>query len=197
MLRYVITDRSRFGGDLAAMLQRLLDLAPSVDYIQLRERDLSAVELENFTRELIAACGHLPKAPRILVNHRADVALACAAGVHLRSGAGELGPAQIRDLYARVNLPTPVVSISCHTLEEVRRAREAAVDLILFGPVFEKLILGEKTLDGGGLELLRVACEIAAPVPVLALGGVTESRLPSCLEAGAAGVAAIRLFLQQ
>jgi thiamine-phosphate pyrophosphorylase len=198
MLRCVITDRSHFGGDLAAMLQRLVVLAPTVDYIQLRERDLPAADLEKFARELVAACDALPRRPRILVNHRADVALACHAhGVHLRSGPDELTPAQIRDLYARVGLPAPVISISCHTLDDVRRAREAGADLILFGPVFEKLISRENALAGSGLDLLRQACEIAGPTKVLALGGVTESRLPSCLEAGAAGVAAIRLFLQQ
>jgi thiamine-phosphate pyrophosphorylase len=198
MLRYAITDRSRFGGSLAAMLQRLVDLAPSVDYIQIRERDLAADELERFTQELMSAFADVPRRPQVLINHRADIALACRAdGVHLRSGAGELSAAQIRELYQRAGLPAPVISISCHSLPEVQSARDSGVDLILFGPVFEKLISAENSLAGSGPELLRQACEIAAPTKVLALGGVTEAHIPACLAAGAAGVAAIRLFLQQ
>jgi thiamine-phosphate pyrophosphorylase len=195
MLRYAITDRGLFGGSLPAMLQHLVAVAPKVDYIQVRERDLPAADLELFAREVLAA---IASGPQILINHRADVALATRAdGVHLRAGSGELHPAQIRDLYARAGRPAPVISISCHSLDDVRRARESAVDLILFGPVFQKLISGENSQTGTGLDLLRQACEIAAPTKVLALGGVTESKISACMEAGAAGVAAIRLFLQQ
>lgn len=195
MLRYAITDRALFHGDLAAMLQHLVIIAPSVDYIQLRERDLPAADLEHFARELLAA---IPTSPRILINHRADIALATRAhGVHLRSGSDELTAAQVRELYSRTGLSAPIVSISCHSLEEVRRARESAADLILFGPVFGKLISEKNSLPGTGLDLLHHACEIAAPTRVLALGGITEAKIPACLQAGAAGVAAIRLFLQQ
>jgi len=195
MLRYAITDRALFRGDLSAMLRRLVDIAPSVDYIQIRERDLTAADLEIFTREVLAA---IPGGPRVLVNHRADVAVATDAhGVHLRSGSDELSSPQIRELYARSGLPAPTISISCHSLDDVRRVRQADVDLILFGPVFEKLISGERVGAGSGVALLRQACEIAASTKVLALGGITASRIPACREAGAAGVAAIRLFLQQ
>jgi thiamine-phosphate pyrophosphorylase len=195
MLRYAITDRGIFGGALPAMLQHLVTIAPSVDYIQIRERDLPAAEMEIFTGELLAA---VPHGPQVLVNHRADVALATHAhGVHLRSGSDELTAEQVRELYDRAGLPAPTISISCHSLEEVRRAHEAAVDLVLFGPVFEKFISGENSLPGTGLDLLRQACGIAAPTRVLALGGMIESNIPLALQAGAAGVAAIRLFLQQ
>jgi thiamine-phosphate pyrophosphorylase len=195
MLRYAITDRSQFGGSLPAMLQRLVTIAPALDYIQIRERDLPAAKLETFARELLAA---IPNGPRILINHRADVAIATHAhGVHLRAGSEELSAVQVRELYHRAGLASPIISISCHSLDEVRLARDFAADMILFGPVFEKLISGEKVLSGTGLDLLSKACDLAAPTKVLALGGVTESKIPACLEAGAAGVAAIRLFLQQ
>ena len=66
---------------------------------------------------------------------------------------------------------------------------------MVFAPVFEKG--GER---GVGLEALRAACRAspdaspAVTLPVLALGGVTLDNAQACLEAGAAGIAGIRLF---
>jgi thiamine-phosphate pyrophosphorylase len=139
----------------------------------------------------------------LLINSRADAAVAAGAdGVHLTSGEGELTPAQIRTLYAAAGQPQPVVSISCHTLADVTRARMLAPSLILFGPVFEKVVSDPATQHtteafisrGIGLNLLGTACAAAVPVPVLALGGITGANTPDCLEAGAAGIAAIRFF---
>jgi thiamine-phosphate pyrophosphorylase len=79
----------------------------------------------------------------------------------------------------------------------VARARDSAASLILFGPVFEKRIGVKPIAAGAGLDLLRAACAAAAPVPVLALGGITQANTAACLAAGAAGIAAIRLFLHE
>jgi thiamine-phosphate pyrophosphorylase len=46
-----------------------------------------------------------------------------------------------------------------------------------------------------GLEVLADACRTAGKMPVYALGGVNQTNAASCIEAGAAGVAGIRLFL--
>ena len=193
MLRYAITDRSLFGGSLDALLDRIVEIAPSIDFLQIRERDLFVAELEGFTTRVIAALSRLAVRPRVLVNHRADVAMACAAdGVHLRSPAsGELAPDDLRAMYAKAGLPAPVISASCHSLEEISGCLEA--DFILFGPVFEKVGAAEK-IPGLGLEMLRRGCVAAHPAKVLALGGVTEANAASCSEAGAAGIAGIRLF---
>jgi thiamine-phosphate pyrophosphorylase len=217
MLRYAITGRLRFAADEPARQAALLAqgarlAADGIDFIQLREKDLSAAALAALARRLLATLRADPThpAPRLLINSRADIAIAtCADGVHLTSAPGSLTPAQVRTLYAAASLPEPIVSLSCHTLAEVARAASFAPDerptLILFGPVFEKVIaedrapeksLGDKKISPGtGLDLLRAACAAAAPVPVLALGGINRSNTDACLDAGAAGVAAIRLFL--
>jgi len=85
-----------------------------------------------------------------------------------------------------------VVSAACHSAEEIRQANGAS--MLLFSPVFEK-VNGEAHLRGQGLAALRAAVDLASSVPVLALGGVTEKNAAACLQSGAAGVAAIRLFL--
>jgi thiamine-phosphate pyrophosphorylase len=222
MLRYAITDRARFAGDepqrQAALLAQAARLAADgIDFLQLREKDLPAAALASLARRLLATlrADSTRSEPKLLINSRADIAVAiCADGVHLTSAPGSLTPLQVRALYAAASLPEPVVSLSCHTIAEVARAASASADerptLILFGHVFEKIVAeiaapevqasekstGNKTISAGaGLDLLRAACAAAAPVPVLALGGINRSNTDTCLDAGAAGVAAIRLFL--
>ncbi len=199
-LRYAITDRAGFAGDESARQAALLAqvgtmAAQAVYFVQLREKDLEAGALATLARSLLAALRSHSPAPKLLINSRADVAIAVAAdGVHLTSSAGELTPAQVRQLYAAANLPEPVVSVSCHALAQVTRACEFGASLILFGPVFEKRVVGELVASGTGLDLLREACQTAAATPVLALGGITAANSEPCLAAGAAGIAAIRLF---
>ena len=193
MLRYAITDRSAYGGDEVYRRERVVLearrwAAEGIDFVQIREKDLQAGELAELTRRVMAAVRG--SSTKVLVNSRMDVAVATGAdGVHLTSAAGELTAAQVRRVFAGA-----VVGVSCHSVEEVERAREAGVDLIVFGPVFEKRVEGRVVLRGEGLEVLRRACVVAGGVPVLALGGVTMVVGGECVEAGAAGVAGIRLF---
>jgi thiamine-phosphate pyrophosphorylase len=94
-------------------------------------------------------------------------------------------------VYARAG-GEAVISAACHSPDEIRQA--AGASLLLFSPVFEK-VSGEKVTIGQGLVALRAAVDLARPIPVLALGGVTERNAAACVQAGAAGIAAIRLFL--
>jgi len=210
MLRYAITDRLRLASTEPARREALLNQAREcaaeyVDYLQLREKDLGAQQLAELARALLQVLRRSPHTSRtrLLINSRADVAVATGAdGIHLTSAESELTPDQINSMYAAAHLPQPLVSISCHSLAEVLRARALAPSLILFGPVFEKVVSDPATAHttealisrGTGLNLLRTICDAAAPVPVLALGGITQENIPDCLEAGAAGIAAIRLF---
>jgi thiamine-phosphate pyrophosphorylase len=210
MLRYAITDRMRLGTSEPLRRAALLDqarqcAAGGVDFLQLREKDLSPRDLVEIARAILVILKAQPedKRIRLLINSRADVAVAATAdGVHLTSAEGAITPAQVRALYISARLPEPITSISCHTLADVTRARPLAPSLILFGPVFEKVVTNSATQHttealiscGTGLDLLRTACATAAPTPVLALGGVTKANAPECVEAGAAGIAAIRQF---
>lgn len=200
MLRYAITDRALFPGDEARRQDELLRQAfhwvrDGFDYIQLREKDLPDAALASLAGEILEAIGSKPSHTRLLINSRPEVAIAIGAhGVHLTAAADEMTPAQVRSLYASVGLPAPIVSVSCHTLDEVQRAHDNRADAVLFAPVFEKIVDAGEAIPGQGLERLRDACAAAAPIPVFALGGVTRENVPSCVAAGAAGIAGIRLF---
>jgi thiamine-phosphate pyrophosphorylase len=200
MLRYAITSRVLYRGDerekQAALLHEAARwAAEDVDFIQLREKDLCAADIAALAREILKAIARTNSHTKLLINSRPDIAIATSArGVHLTAASGELTPDEVRRIYASPSLPVPFITTSCHSLEEARRVREDQVDGILFGPVFEKISAGHKALAGQGLDQLRDACMAARPIPVYALGGVTLENAASCVEAGASGIAGIRLF---
>ncbi len=194
-----ITDRSQFAGGHAQQEARLLGkiaecAAAGVDYIQLREKDLSGRDLEGLAeRALSAFPGGSPI--RLLINSRIDVALACgASGVHLP--AQNVSAGEARAVFTRVGAVPPIISVSCHTEEEVAQAQLDGADFVVFGPVFEKA--GQASSEG--VQLLSRMCHkkpvAGVAVPVLALGGITLENAGSCNRAGARGIAAIRLFQQ-
>jgi thiamine-phosphate pyrophosphorylase len=202
LLLYYITDRSQFPGNTEARRARLLEKIAEaaqvgVDYIQLREKDLPIRELEALARQAFGVIrdGIAPTAlapTRLLINSRTDVALAVGAeGVHLR--ADDISPSNVQQIWkgAAGAKAHAIVSISCHSLEEVARADDGEdTDLALLAPVFAKH--GSPGSTPTGLGTLRQACR--HKIPVLALGGVTLENARRCVEAGAAGIAAIRLF---
>jgi thiamine-phosphate pyrophosphorylase len=200
MLRYAITSRALYPGDKrhqqAALLHEVSRwVADGVDFIQLREKDLPASDIAALAREILETIAAKASPTKLLINSRPDIALSTGAhGVHLTAQPDELTIAQVRSLYDSANRPASIIAISCHTLEEINRARLNQADAILFAPVFEKIFAGQTAAPGQGIDRLRAACLAASPIPVYALGGVTWENARSCLDAGAAGVAGIRLF---
>jgi thiamine-phosphate pyrophosphorylase len=196
MLLYYITDRKGFPGSESeqcyALIRRITGAASAgVDWIQLREKDLSPRELEDLTGEALRAVRDHSAATKLLINGRTDVALACGAdGVHLRGG--EMAALDVRTLWIQCRDVAPLIGVSAHTATDVRDARTQRADFVVFAPIFEKVPTGSQ---GIGLEALREACaEADEDFGVLALGGVTVSNARSCIAVGATGVAGIRLF---
>jgi thiamine-phosphate pyrophosphorylase len=207
---YYITDRTAFPGDERTRCRRLLDkiseaASQGVDYIQLREKDLPTRELEALARETVQiildqnklTTDHRPRTTALLINSRTDVALAVsAAGVHLP--ANNISPQEVRAFWKcgagaharEIQQQDPLIAVSCHSPQEVAQAAAAKATFAVLAPIFEKQ--NAPGTRPQGLDKLRQACE--EKIPVLALGGVTLHNAQSCLEAGAAGIAAIRLF---
>jgi thiamine-phosphate pyrophosphorylase len=185
--RYYITDRKHASGAEPLIAFIAQNLAAGADMIQIREKDLNARELAAFARRVLSLPN--PRGVPVLVNDRADVALACgAAGVHLPSNA--LPPSELR----RIAPAEWLIGVSCHSVEEVRRAEQEAATFVVFGAVFAPL---SKTSAGEpcGLHGLERAARAVA-IPVYALGGITEANAADCISAGAAGIAGITLFQQ-
>ena len=140
-LSYYITDRWQLASLAGAerlepvgmdLLRRKVRSAfqAGVDYVQVREKDLEARPLAALVEDLAGMAEK--RGSRLLVNGRADVALASKAdGVHLP--ADSLPAAAVRSLVGR----DQSVGVSCHSPQEVEQAAAAEVDYVLLGPVFE------------------------------------------------------------
>ena len=180
-----ITDRTSLEGGLLPQIARALEAG--ADLVQIREKDLSSRELYELVRDVLGFKN--PAGTRILINERVDVALAAgAAGVHLPSRA--VPPSRIR----LVTPPDFLIGVSCHSVEEVRRAEAEGAGYVVFGPIFpttSKINYGPPQ----GLAALARACR-AVRIPVLALGGVTLDNAAQCMDNGTAGIAGISLFQQ-
>jgi thiamine-phosphate pyrophosphorylase len=170
---------------------RLLNLveaavAAEIPLLQIREKNLTARVLYELTTRAAALVNG--SSTRLLVNDRADIALAAGAdGVHLTSRS--LPASVIRSTYG----PQLIVGVSTHGVAEAKMARSGGADFVVFGPVFDtesKRVFGEPQ---GVIKLAEVAAAIPE-LPVIAVGGISMDNFSDCVDAGAAGVAAIRLL---
>lgn len=185
-ITYLITRGKATDENFASAKLQILDIITiavevNVSMIQIREKQLSARLLCELTEAAVAVTRGSPT--KVLVNDRADIALACGAdGVHLT--ANSISASVIRKIVPR----DFIIGVSAHSLEDVDVAAASRADFAVFAPVYATPGKG----DPHGLERLAEICEAAHPLPVFALGGVDESSFDAVLNAGAAGFAAIR-----
>ena len=217
-----VTDRHALPGSsdpksITSLLRKIAEVASAgIHWIQIREKDLSAKELSSLTREALRAVQWHRLQPveasnpgsrqqgnsravsraRVFVNDRLDVAIAeRAGGVHL--GENSLPPADSRGLIESAQnrglLPEDfLLGVSCHSLESAKTAESAGADYIFFGPIFPTPSKARYGQPQGLDRLAEVSRAIS--IPVLAIGGITADNAPACLDSGASGIAAIRLF---
>jgi len=192
-LVFYVTDRRGLGLEEPQALPRLLETIENaaragVDTVQIREKDLSGRAMLELTKGAMLRVGQT----KVVVNDRLDVALAAgAAGAHL--GGESIGAADAVAFRAAGRAPADfLIGRSCHSLEEALQAENDGVNYVFFGPVFatpSKLRFGPPQ----GTAALSAVCR-RVRIPVVAIGGITLENAASCIAAGAAGIAAIRLF---
>lgn len=190
-LTYLITEGDTDSGNFRLNKRKILERVrwaaeELVSLIQIREKNLPSLLLFDLAGAAAKITGETDT--RLLINGRADIALAAGAdGVHLP--ADGLSAAVVRQRFPSDFL----IGVSTHSVEEALAAKATGADFITFGPVFESP--GKGTPQG--LEALNCVCRFLDPFPVIALGGIDESNYANVLERGASGFAAIRFLNDQ
>jgi thiamine-phosphate pyrophosphorylase len=189
-----VTDRKGLGVDPAQKLAQRMGMAirAGADWVQIREKDLAGRALLAVVRSGVETRNTLGGKVRILVNERIDVALAGGAqGLHL--GGESMRAGDVISWCRKGNAPEDFfIGVSCHSLDEALGAEKAGANYVFFGPIFEtpsKIAFGRPQ---GTAQLARVCRNLA--IPVIAIGGVNQRNAADCLQAGAAGIAAIHMF---
>jgi len=178
---YLITDRTTASRAPADIVEECL--GAGLRAVQLREKDVAVRDLLALAKELRESTRR--HAARLVINDRADVALAAGADGVQRTHTS-LPVSALR----AISPPGFLIGASTHSLAEARQAEAAGADFVVFGPVYDT---PSKRAFGApqGLGALEAVAG-AVSRPVIAVGGITPDRVREVVAAGAAGVAVIR-----
>ena len=181
---YAITDRHRCAPTpLADVVSELLDAG--ITAIQLREKDLSDVELIGLARPIAKLCRNY--GAKLFINTSSHIALEVgASGVHLPANAEsvETVVGGVCNLDSNENLYT---GCSVHSLEAAQRREAEGADFVTYSPIYPT---ASKPGYGPAVGIAGLAAVVeGVKLPVFALGGITPARVAECLTAGAFGVA--------
>lgn len=177
---YAILDPEQTkGSDPEAVLRQIMDGGAKI--VQLRAKTMAPrdfLQLARSARSLMRSndC-------RLIINDRADIALACDAdGVHL-------GQEDLPLHAARKIMGQKLIGISTHDEGQAVDAERGGADYIGFGPMF-----GTMTKATGygarGVEMLR-QIRAAVKLPIVAIGGIKEENVGEVWRAGADSAAII------
>lgn len=182
-IHYLITDPNYYTSEptqFALVLQNILQ-KQEVDLICFRDKSSSNIEA------LASECVNIANKhnKKVLINGNIDLALKLNAyGVHLRSNQFELiATALEKNLF---------VIISCHTLQEIKKAKLLGANMATFSPIFDTPNKGKAK----GIEELKKIIA-STSLPIIALGGIIDAKQIEQIQAsGASGFASIRYFIQ-
>jgi len=182
----LITDRNFFV-DISSLFGAVEEaLRGGVRAVQLREKDIVVREVLSVAYQMRKLTAHYHA--HLFINDRVDVAMAVEAeGVHLGQNSMPASAAK------KASEGKLLVGVSTHTLQEAADAEKEGADFITFGPVYHtpsKLKYGEPV----GIAALKKVCS-EIPLPVFAIGGITEDRIGEVMDCGAEGVAMISAVL--
>ena len=181
---YLVTDRAIARRPLVEVVEECLDAG--LRAVQLREKDLPVPDLLGLAMSLRAVTRH--RGARLLVNDRADVALATGA-----DGVQRTHLSLPVEALRRIGPPSFVIGASVHAPGEASQAAAGGADFIVFGPIYDTPSKRQYGAPQGPEALAQVVA--AVDRPVIAIGGITPERVREVLAAGAVGVAVISSIL--
>ena len=186
LLLYAVTDRSWLDGrTLYSMVEEALE--GGATFLQLREKDLDEEHFLEEAKELQALCRRY--GVPFIVNDNVDVALAMGAdGIHV--GQSDMEAGDVRKLLG----PDRILGVSAQTVEQALLAQKRGADYLGVGAVFPT---GSKDdADDVSYDTLRAICE-AVSIPVVAIGGISQSNVMQLRGSGICGIAVISAIFAQ
>ena len=186
MRLYAVTDRSWLNGQtLYEQVEQALK--GGVTLVQLREKGLGAEQFLQEARQIQQLCRRF--GVPLIINDSIEVALAVDAdGVHL--GQDDANAAQARQLLGK----DKIIGVAAHNGQEALQAVQDGADYLGSGAVFGS---GTKTnVSTLPMQTLREICN-AVPIPVVAIGGITEQNLQQLSGTGISGAAVVSAIFAQ
>ena len=186
MRLYAVTDRSWLKGQtLYEQVEQALK--GGVTLVQLREKGLGEEQFLQEARQVQKLCRRF--GVPLIINDSIEVALAVDAdGVHL--GQDDANAAQAHQLLGR----DKIIGVSAHNVQEALQAVQDGADYLGSGAVFGS---GTKTnVSTLPMQTLREICS-AVPIPVVAIGGITEQNIQQLSGSGIAGAAVVSAIFAQ
>lgn len=202
---YLVLDPDLCGGAEGMVSTTLAAVRGGVTVVQLRAPNWKKRAVAECARELLR---RMPASVPLIINDHADVARAVgAAGVHV--GQKDLSPEDCRLIVG----PDAVVGLSISNDDELSRlivdersrfapndelSRPTVDDVSRFSPAVDYIGIGPVFPTGTkkdaapvvGLDGLRTLLE-TAPVPAVAIGGISEVNARSVFETGVSGIAVV------
>lgn len=177
---YAVTDSRWFGKkNLATAVSEAIN--GGATFVQLREKDASTQELVELALELKQACRDA-KVPLVINDDIEAAKLAEVDGVHV--GQSDVACEQARKILG----PDAIIGVSAQTVEQALRAQEAGADYLGVGAMFSTET--KTDADDVSLDMLHEICD-SVDIPVVAIGGIYVSRIPSLSDSGIDGVAVV------
>ena len=170
---YLITDFSYGEEKIAQALQA------GVDYVQLREKEISSAEYLCRARRIREMVQKWPA--KLIINDRLDIALLCGAdGVHL--GQSDIPAADARKLDGK----NFIIGVTAKTPEQAAKAQADGADYLASGAWYSTNTKKDAVpiSDDAYRAILS-----AAPLPNVAVGGLTVENCDRPLLLGASGLA--------
>lgn len=188
---YLITSGNLTSENFSQLSSQVLQQIESaieagISIIQIREKNLSS----KFIFDLAVQATNLSRnsSTKILINDRADIALAAKAdGVHLTSTS--IPTKVVRSIFPK----NFIIGISTHKLEEVISAKNDGADFAVFSSIYQTVSKAQYG-EPQGIERLTEVVETAKDFPVIALGGIKLENIPEISQTGVSGISAISLF---
>lgn len=177
---YLVTP-ALVGSEVEFIQQLQVSLNRGISLVQFRQKGLPSLQFESLAAQVIKTCRSV--GAKVLLNSEPGLVK------KLQADGLQLSANKLMALVARPLPDQYLIAASCHSIEEIQRAGELALDFAVLSPV--RLTLTHPNVQPLGWQQFEVIAAKAL-LPVYALGGVSREDVEYAWRKGGQGISAIR-----